>query len=109
MPEGPKMLVARTVKAGEQGKTLIWSTSDQTRVDTTLGGEVTALWLRATEEGGRLESWLDHVGRQRSLSGLVPSPAESGCEHRAGTDTGPDGYQETKCSQKWNGSFLHFK
>lgn len=28
------MLVARTVKAGEQDKTLIWSTSDQTRVDT---------------------------------------------------------------------------
>lgn len=37
MPEGPKMLVARMVKAGEQDKTLIWSTNDQTRVDTRPG------------------------------------------------------------------------
>lgn len=31
------MLVARMVKAGEQDKTLIWSTNDQTRVDTRPG------------------------------------------------------------------------
>lgn len=40
---GPKVLVARTVKGAEQDKTLIWSTTDQTRVDTHLGGEVTVL------------------------------------------------------------------
>lgn len=34
MPEGPKVLVARTVKGAEQDKRVIWSTTDQTRVDT---------------------------------------------------------------------------
>ena len=34
MPEGPKVLAARAVKGAEQDKRVIWSATDQARVDT---------------------------------------------------------------------------